>query len=524
LRYHFEDCALDADKRELRRGGDPVSITPQVFDLLEYLILNRERVVSKDDLIDAIWKGRIVSDAAVTTRLNAARSAIGDSGEAQRLIKTLPRKGFRFVGAVREMSEPSRVAEAEALESARPTLALPDKPSVAVLPFANLNGDPEQAYLADGIVEDIITELSRFSELFVIAWNSSFQYKGKAIDVRQVGRELGVRYVLEGSVRRGSDRIRISAQLIDAATGAHRWAERYDRALEGIFAVQDEVVRTIVAILAAHVRMAETERTRAKPPSSWQAYDYYLKAADAYVTWLRTFAVDHLYEARRHLQRSLGIDPSYARSYAVMANTYVAVWYNQVDADFLNPGALDQAHRFARRAVEIDPNLPEAHAQLGFALMARHELDASIAAFERANALNPNFVNWQFGYALVRAGDPRRAIDVVNAYVRLDPLYAPFASGFLGFAHYMLKEYAQALPLLRDCVSRAPNVRGPYGTLAATYAQMGKLEEARAAVTEVMRIEPNYTIGGTSRALVRFKNPDDDQHYFDGLRKAGLPE
>ena len=212
MRYFFENCVLDTDKRELRRGGEPVSITPQVFDLLEYLILNRERVVSKDDLIDAIWKGRIVSDAAVTTRLNAARSAIGDSGEAQRLIKTLPRKGFRFVGSVQEEqgSAPTEPPE----ERRRPVLTLPDKPSIAVLPFANLNGNPDQAYLADGIVEDIITELSRFSELFVIARNSSFQYKGKAIDVRQVGRELGVGYVLEGSVRRGRDRIRISAQLI----------------------------------------------------------------------------------------------------------------------------------------------------------------------------------------------------------------------------------------------------------------------------------------------------------------------
>src|SRR5262249_38789280 len=158
------------------------------------------------------------------------------------------------------------------------------------------------------------------------------------------------RYLLEGSVRRGNDRIRISAQLIDAASGAHRWAERYDRALEGIFAVQDEVVHTIVAILSAHVRMAETERTCAKPPSSWQAYDYYLKAADAYVAWLRTFAVEHIYQARRFLQRSLAIDPTYAHSYAALANTYMAVWFNRVDADFLNPDALDQAHQFARRA------------------------------------------------------------------------------------------------------------------------------------------------------------------------------
>jgi DNA-binding winged helix-turn-helix (wHTH) protein len=193
LRYLFEDCVLDVDRRELRRGADPVPITPQVFDILDYLISNRDRVVSKHDLIDVIWKGRIVSDAAVTTRLNAVRSAIEDSGEEQRLIKTLPRKGFRFVGSVLEQQENTSTEAPE--ESRRPVLSLPDKPSVAVMPFANLNDDPKQAYLADGIVEDIITELSRFSELFVIARHSSFQYKGRAIDVRKVGHELGVRYV-----------------------------------------------------------------------------------------------------------------------------------------------------------------------------------------------------------------------------------------------------------------------------------------------------------------------------------------
>src|SRR5262245_61084521 len=203
LRYLFEDCVLDADRRELHRGGNAISVTPQVFDLLIYLIRNRERVVSKDNLIAAIWAGRIVSDAALTTRINVARGAIGDSGDEQRLIKTLPRKGFRFIGSVREEQAPATAEAAEASpEPARAGLTLPDKPSIAVLPFANLSGEAEQEYLADGIVEDIITELSRFSELFVIARNSSFQYKGKAVDVRQVARELGVRYVLEGSVPR----------------------------------------------------------------------------------------------------------------------------------------------------------------------------------------------------------------------------------------------------------------------------------------------------------------------------------
>ena len=525
LRYFFEDCVLDIDRRELRHGAEAVAVAPQVFDLIEYLIRNRDRVLSKDDLIAAIWEGRIVSDAALTTRLNVARNAIGDSGEEQRLIKTLPRKGFRFVGAVREERGPAAGSAAGTpLEPAGAALTLPDKPSIAVLAFANLSGDAGQEYFADGIVEDIITELSRFGELFVIARNSSFQYKGKAVDVRQIGRELGVRYVLEGSVRRGGDRIRISAQLIDAATGGHRWAEHYDRKLDNVFAVQDAVVRTIVALLAAHVRMAETERTRAKPPDSWQTYDYYLKAVDARRSFDRSWAVDDLYEVRRLLQQSLAIDPNNARSHALLANTYLTVWVNRLDGDFLSPGALEQAHQLARKAVEFDPNLPEAHASLGFALALRHEPDASIVALETAVALNPNYVDWRFGYVLVLAGQSRRAVNVVDAYVRLDPLNAPYASGFLGFAHYMLKEYPQALAALRDCASWAPNFRSGRAWLAATHAQLGQMEEARAEAAEVIRILPEYTIGGTARRLAVFKFAKDAEHFADGLRKAGLPE
>src|SRR6185295_7762177 len=200
LRYIFENYAFDTDRRELHRGADVVSVTPQVFDLLAYLIHNRERVVSKDDVINAIWNGRIVSDAALTTRLNAARTAIGDSGEEQRLIKTLPRKGFRFVGQVQEARSAGATAANNSIEPPKPALALPDKPSIVVLPFQNMSRDPDQEYFADGMVDEITTALSRFKSLFVIARNSSFTYKGKAVDIKQVGRELGVRYVLEGSV------------------------------------------------------------------------------------------------------------------------------------------------------------------------------------------------------------------------------------------------------------------------------------------------------------------------------------
>jgi TolB-like protein len=223
LLYAFEDFALDSGRRELRRAGDLIAVEPKVFDLLVHLIANRERVVSKDDLIAAIWDGRIVSESALTTAINAARAALGDSGDAQRLIKTLPRKGFRFVGQVQA---PSNEA-AEAVRSLE-LPALPDKPSIAVLPFSNLSADAEQEYFADGIVEEMITELSRMRWLFVIARNSSFIYKGRSVDVKQVGQELGVRYVLQGSVRKAAQRLRITAQLVDATTGANLWADRFE--------------------------------------------------------------------------------------------------------------------------------------------------------------------------------------------------------------------------------------------------------------------------------------------------------
>ena len=258
MRYLFEQFALDTDRRELRRGAEIVSVAPQVFDLLDYLIRNREHVVSKDDLISAIWNGRIVSDAALTTRLNIARGVVGDTGSEQRLIKTLPRKGFRFVGPVLEEQEPAAGAVADnPAEPSRAALALPDKPSIAVLPFQNMSGDPEQEYFADGMAEDILTGLSRHRWLFVIARNSTFTYKGRAVDVRQVGRELGVRYVLEGSVRRVGSRVRFTAQLVETATGNYVWGEKYDGEAEDLFDLQDRITEAVVGVLEPTIQLAE---------------------------------------------------------------------------------------------------------------------------------------------------------------------------------------------------------------------------------------------------------------------------
>src|SRR3981189_177567 len=257
------------------------SVAPQVFDLLDYLIRNRERVVSKDDLINTIWSGRSVSDAALTTRLNAVRSAIGDSGEHQRLIKTLPRRGFRFVGTVQEAQRRTVEPLGSAAHGGDTTPAsaprLPDKPSIAVLAFQNMSGNPEQEYFADGIVDDIITALSRIRWLFVIARNSSFTYKGRAVDVKQIGRELGVRYVLEGSVRKAANRVRITGQLIDAAAGTHLWAERFEGSLDDIFELQDQIAMSVVGAIAPQLERAEIERAKRKPTGNLSAYDYCLR-------------------------------------------------------------------------------------------------------------------------------------------------------------------------------------------------------------------------------------------------------
>ena len=260
-----------------------------MFDLLTYLIRNRDSVVSKDDLIEAIWKGRIVSEAALTTRLNVARTAIGDSGEQQRLIKTLPRKGFRFIGVVREEPASQNPGSPEfSNASGRPAPALPDKPSIAVLPFSNLSADSQQEYFADGVVEDIIAALSRLRWLFVIARNSSFVYKGKSVDIKQVGRELGVRYVLEGSIRKSSERLRIASQLIDTATGASLSANRFEGALGDVFELQDRVTESVVGAIAPQLEQAEIVRAQRKT-QNLDAYDYYLRGLAAVYMWTNEF-------------------------------------------------------------------------------------------------------------------------------------------------------------------------------------------------------------------------------------------
>jgi adenylate cyclase len=522
VRFFFDAYAFDTDQRELRHRDIPVPLAPQVFDLLDHLVRNRERVVSKDELIDSIWHGRAVTDSALTTRINAVRVALGDDGKNQRLIKTLPRRGFRFVAEVREESS----AKSSANDTAAPKISifpLPDKPSIAVLPFENLPYDPEREHISDGITEDIITELSRFSDLFVIARNSSFQYRRRAIDVRRIGRELGVRYVLQGSFRRLNGRVRITAQLVDALSGAHRWAERYDGDLADVFALQDELARAIATVLVVHVNKAEAERTLLKPPASWQAYEYFVRGAEILAGYWSTVEVDDLYEARRLLEKSLEIDPAFARACSSLSTTWIIAWRNRLDKDYLDPAVLDQAYRLASRAIQLDPNLPHAHASLGVALAWKRQHEAAVAAFDKAVALNPNFTDWRMAIALVYAGQSERAIEVLKNHMRLDPFYVPLAPHWLGVAYYTLKQYSDALSALSECALRAPKYGAVHLWLATTHARLGQMEAAQAEAAKVLNLDPNFTIELVAKNTIAFKRDEDAENCFEGMRLAGLP-
>jgi TolB-like protein/cytochrome c-type biogenesis protein CcmH/NrfG len=519
LRFLFEEYAFDTDRRELHRGEDVVSVTPQVFDLLDYLIRNRERVVSKDDLMDAIWNGRIVSEAALTTRLNAARSAIGDSGEEQRLIKTLPRKGFRFVGPVQEfqgLTNPP--VDDKPIEPPRPALTLPDKPSIAILPFANLSSDPDQDYFADGMVDEITTALSRFKNLFVIARNSSFAYKGKAVDIKQIARELGVRYVLEGSVRKAAGRIRIIGQLIDAATGTHLWADRFEADLSDIFAVQDRITETVVSAIEPKMLQAEIDLATRRP-NNLSAYDLCLRAFPHMYAWTREGSA----EALRLASRALELDPRYSLAAAVAASCHFTNVSQRWAAD---PNAeLAEALRLVRLALSIDGNNAEALSMLGRASAAfSGDFDTARQMVDRAVALNPNAtVAWsQRGWTYQIAGDPEEAIRSFERAIRLSPFDPSLFAKFTGMstAFVCLGRFDEAVAAARSALQAKPTFPMAYRCLAAALAHLGRDAEARKTAAQLLELESDFRI---SEWVVR-SGQWRAQMLIDGLRKAGLPE
>jgi TolB-like protein len=524
--FLFEDCLLDPDRRELTRASRAIAVGPQVFDLLLHLVQNRERVVSRDDLLQAIWGGRIVSESTMTSHINAVRKAIGDSGGEQRLIRTIARKGFRFVGEVRESrgSEgPASAKEESAVsnETTAEALALPDKPSIAALPFRNLSGDPTQDYFADGVVEDIIAALSRIRWLFVIARNSSFAYKGRPVDSKQVGRELGVRYVLEGSLRKAANRVRITGQLIDATTGAHIWADRFEGTLDDIFQLQDQLTASVVGAITPQLERAEIERAKRKPTGSLDAYDYYLRGMANLHRGTRE-AID---EALPLFYRAIELDPEFASAYGMAA---WCVFWRKINGWMTDPvREIAEGVRLGRRAVELGKDDAVALTRSGHALgHLAGDLDGGIALLDRALMLNPNLAAAWFlgGFLKVWRGDSEGAIEHFSRAMRLSPLDLEIYRMQAGMAaaHLFARRFDVAASWAQKACRELPSFLMAVSMLAASQALAGRTEEARRAAAHLRELDPALRISNL-RAWLPIHRPEDLATFADGLRRAGLP-
>jgi TolB-like protein len=524
--YRFQDYSLDVELRELRRRMDLVPVEPQVLDLLQYLIRNRDHVVSKDELIAAVWNGRIVSESALSSRITAVRHAVGDSGEQQRLIRTIARKGFRFVGDIQEKqaSEDSGSANSALQMTVRatPALPLPDKPSIAVLPFQNMSGDPEQEYFADGIVEDVISALSRKRWLFVIARNSSFTYKGRTVDVKQVGRELGVRYVLEGSVRKSANRVRITGQLIDAATGVHLSSDRFDGDLEDIFELQDRIAASVVGAISPQLEKAEMERAKRKPTESLDAYDYFLRAMARFYQWNR----DANSEALQLFYKAIEFDPDFATAYGMAA--WCHAW-RKISGWMTDPATeISEGARLAWRAVELGKDDAVALARAGHALaLIVGDLDSGAAFVDRALVLDPNLARGWYasGWVRVYRGEPDVAIEHLARAMRLSPLDPTLYHMQVGtaLAHMFADRLDEASAWAERAFREEQNYHPAAIVKAASNALAGRKEEAARAMERLRQIDPTLRISNLKdRHPIR--RPTDLARLADGLRIAGLPE
>jgi len=526
--FVFGDCVLDAARRELTRGSEVIGTGPQVFDLLLYLVENRERVVSRDDLLDAVWNGRIVSESTLASHINAARKAIGDSGQEQSLIRTISRKGFRFVGSVKEAPESNlpdstkdRISASEA-PTDTPTPALPDKPSIAVLPFLNLSGDPEQDYFIDGVVEDIVSALSRLRWLFVIARNSSFTYKGRSVDVKQVGRELGVRYVLEGSMRKAANRVRITGQLIDATAGVHIWAERFEGTLDDIFDLQDQISASVVSAIARQLEQAEIERAKRKPTDNLDAYDYYLRGR-AYLNLGAREAIDC---GLPLFYKAIELDPDFASAYAMAAWCHFWRKVNGWMTD--RPREIAEGKRLAERAVELGKDDAIALTRGGHALA--HfigDLDMSIALLDRALVLDPNLAAAWFlaGFLRTVHGDPDGALEYFARAMRfspLDPEMFRMQAG-LALAHLLAGRFDVAVSCAEKACREWPSFLLAVAIIAASHALAGRPEEAQRAMNRLRQLDPALRLS-TLADWLPIRRPQDLMTLAEGLRRAGLSE
>jgi TolB-like protein/DNA-binding winged helix-turn-helix (wHTH) protein/Tfp pilus assembly protein PilF len=540
VQFQFSNHVLDAGLRELTRGGAAIAVEPQVFDLLIYLVENRDRVVSKDDLIESIWNGRIVSESTLTSRINAARTAVGDSGKDQAVIRTIARKGFRFVGELTtpsgalasrtalsgalapqsatelpQLEAPPAVPSVEPLRAHQPPL---DRPAIAVLPFVNISGESSQEYFSEGISEDIITALSKLRWFYVVARNSSFSYKGKAMHLRQIGEELGVGYVVEGSVRKDGDQVRITAQLNDVVTGSHLWAERYDRNLADVFAVQDEITQAVVAAIEPQLYAAEDFRARRKTPDNMAAWDLVMRALQHY--W-RVTRQDNL-AAQALLEKAIAVDPGYGQALSLLAACHMFAahmgWVEMAKS-------VPIAERAALAAIRADSEDAWAHFALASVYLFNKRLEDSVAEFELALRLNPNFspARGIYGVALSYRGRWQEGLAAAQQALRFSPRdpFAAIYGGVAAYCQYIGRNYDEAARLSREALRHRPDFVGAHRVLTASLGMSGEIEAARTALAALRHVQPNISLAWLGSEMP-FEREEDRAHYLEGFRRAGL--
>ncbi len=539
--FAFGGFRFDARTGELRGNRKQARLTPRAAAVLTMLAERAEKLVSKQELFERVWGGLAVSDDALTSCIQELRQALGDDARAPRYIETRHRRGYRLIqpaaviseGAEHpgapvarptELSSPTgQAAEVGVLDAARVgrhggSLPLPDRPSIAVLPFLNISDHVDQEHFADGITEDLITGLSYIRWLFVIARNSTFQYKGKCPDIRLVGRELGVRYVLEGSVRRAGRQLRISAQLVDAVTGGHHWAEKYDRKLGDVFAVQDEITRSVAGAIEPHLLAAEGLRALSRSAADLDAWEHVARAQAHF--WRMTLA-DHQ-AATGILERAVDAHPDYAPARGLLGFRLVfAAHMGWVDSE----QGLRTGHQHALRAVALDECNPWGHIALGYWAMMERRTEESIAAFRRAVSLNPNSAaaHGYLSHIFAFAGQDREAIEHGEEAIRLSPLdpEMAFFLGGIAVAQYGASRFAEAVRYTTEALRLRPGFQGAQRLRCASLAQAGRIDEARAYFAMVRRDQPQLSIDWI-RASVPYQTRELMERFLEGMRKAGL--
>ncbi len=504
----FGRFGLDLRRRELRRDGQPVRIHPRALGILCALAEARGETVSKDELMARLWPGRVVEEGNLHVHVSALRKSLDEHGEGHSFVVTVPGRGYRLADLTGLRS--AQLAEG----SLPPQLPLPDKPSIAVLPFQNMSGDREQEYFADGMVEEIITALSRIRWLFVIARNSSFTYKGQAADVKRVGRELGVRYVLEGSVRKGGSRVRITAQLIEAESGAHLWADHFDGSLEDVLDLQDQVAISVAGVIEPALRAAEIRRAVDRPRHDPTAYELYLRARRANYAWEKQDYMDALDRLSAVIKQAPAYGPALAISAWYHMALYGSGWTDDLEA------SRQRAISLGRRAIRNASDDAETLGRAAYVLAACGEdIDAATALMDRSLQINPSFADgWRWsGWLRLWAGcSPDIAIDHLERALRLDPR-DPRGETSLpkGIAHFFARRLDQARTMLLLSLQENPSWVPTNRFLAACYAHLGELDEAKMMIKRLRALTPVVLPSAD-----HWRDPDQREFYLSGLRLA----